>query len=125
MKLSPQQQHIGRQLIEAAAQLEHAKRISSVGGPLASAIGASTQSTARRKIMDLVRLANKHAPKIATDEVPGGDWSALEAFGVSREQLPEILEALGGSEFDIKRAMVDPAAAYDLLIELAKQRRVS
>ncbi|MHB1215472.1 MAG: hypothetical protein ACYCY9_10830 [Thiobacillus sp.] len=127
MKLSPQQQHIGRQMIEAAQQLEQAKRIGNVGGPLALAISASSQSTARRKLADLVRLSAKHAPRIAIakDEAPSGDWSTIEAFGISQQKLPAILEELGASDFDIKRAMIDPAAAYALLIELAKLRRAA
>lgn len=127
MKLTPQQQHLGHQLIEAAQQLEQAKRIGNVGGPLALAISASTQSTARRKIVDLVKLTAKHAPRIAIakDAAPAGDWMPLTAFGITEQELPAILKAPGASDFDVTRAMVDPAAAYDLLIELAKQRRAA
>jgi len=127
MKLTPQQQHIGRQMIEAAQQLEQAKRIGNVGGPLALAISASSQSTARRKMVDLVKLAAKHTPGIAMakDAAPAGDWTPLAAFGITEQELPAILAALGASEFDITRAMADPGAAYDLLIELAKLRRAA
>jgi hypothetical protein len=126
VKPTPQQQHIGRQLIEAAQQLEQAKRFGKVGGSLALAISASTQSTARRKIADLVRLASKYTPGMAKDEAPpGGDWSPIEAFGLSRDQLPEILESLGVTSYDINLAMADAAVAFDLLVQIATQRRAS
>lgn len=127
MKLTPQQQHIGRQMIEAAQQLEQAKRIGNVGGPLALAISASSQSAARRKIAELVKLSAKHGPRIAIakDAAPAGDWAPLAAFGITEQELPAILKALGASDFDITRAMADPGAAYELLIELAKQRRAA
>jgi hypothetical protein len=121
MKLSPQQAHIGRQLVEASEQLARAKRFENLPGKLAAGISADMQMTARRRIADLIDWSAKY-PAIAKDEDHSGDWSTLEFVGVSRAQLPVILKALGASEFEIKQALVDPAGAMRLLAQFAKQR---
>ncbi|MDP1925642.1 MAG: hypothetical protein Q8K57_12785 [Thiobacillus sp.] len=124
MKLTPQQQIIGRRLVEAADQLAHAKRIGNLPGNLARAISQDIQTRTRLKVADLIVMADKHVPsalKIAKDKAPGGEWSTLEFVGVTREQLPVILKALGASDFDIKEAVGDPAVAFRLLATLAKE----
>lgn len=62
MKLSPQQMHVGKALVQASQQLAGAKRLGTVGGTLAQNISATCQATARRKIADLVELADKYTP---------------------------------------------------------------
>lgn len=64
MKLTPQQKHIGAALVQASQQLASAKRIGTVGGHLAQNISAICQATARRKIADLVNLADRYTGSV-------------------------------------------------------------
>lgn len=60
MTTSWQQKKIGNDLVAAAERLARAKRIGTVGGPLAQRLSADLQAAERRKIADLVDLADKY-----------------------------------------------------------------
>lgn len=63
MTKSWQQKKIGADLVAAAERLAQAKRFGAVGGPLAQSVSAGLQATERRKIADLVDLADKYGSK--------------------------------------------------------------
>lgn len=62
------------------------------------------------------------APKFA-DVAGGHTWGTLELFGIKREEVPQILEALGASEEEITEATKFPEAAYAALSKWAKAYR--
>lgn len=65
-----QQKKIGADLVAASQQLAQAKRLGTVGGPLAKNLAAGMEAEARRRVKDLSDLAQKYVakPKIAKDE---------------------------------------------------------
>lgn len=128
MKTTPQQKIIGRELLAASQQLAEAKRIGNAPGALAQGISAALQSTARRKVADLIDLAAKYTPStmmIAKDQDSTGDWGPIEAFGLSREQLPAIFKNAGLSEYEINLAIGDAAVAFNVLAQIGKIKRDS
>ena len=77
-----QQKKIGRDLVAASEQLAQAKRIGNAGGTLAQGISADLQAAARRKVANLVDLAEKYhggKPAIAKDEAPAVTWQEISA----------------------------------------------
>ena len=58
-----------------------------------------------------------------TGEGGGHTWATLELLGVEREEVPEILEALGALEEDITDAAKSPEAAYAALRKWAEAYR--
>ena len=62
------------------------------------------------------------APKLR--DVQGGhSWGTLELLGVKREEVPQILEAMGAPEEEISDAAKSPEAAYAALSKWAKAYR--
>ena len=81
-----QQKKIGRDLVAASEQLAQAKRIGNAGGTLAQGISADLQAAARRKVANLVDLAEKYhggKPAIAKDEAPAVTWAEISAAALS------------------------------------------
>lgn len=77
-----QQKKIGQDLVAASQQLAQAKRVGTVGGPLAKSLAAGMEAEARRKVKDLVDLAEKYhggKPKIAKDEAEPVSWQEISA----------------------------------------------
>lgn len=102
-----QQKKIGQDLVAASQQLAQAKRLGTVGGPLAKSLGVSMEAEARRKVKDLVDLAVKYhggKPVIAKDEEPAVSWQEISAaalqltdedwgrFTCQREILDRLIE---------------------------------
>lgn len=102
-----QQKKIGADLVAASQQLATAKRIGSIGGPLAKSIGAGMEAEARRRVKDLSDLAVKYhsgKPAIAKDEEPAVSWQEISAaalqltdedwgrFANQREILDRLIE---------------------------------
>lgn len=57
-------------------------------------------------------------------DVEGGhSWGTLDLLGVKREEVPQILEAMGASEEEIAEAVKSPEAAYAALSKWAKAYR--
>jgi len=113
MKLTPQQQHIGKQLVDASQQLAQAKRLGNAGGTLAQGISADLQAAARRKVANLVDLAEKYhkgKPAIAKDEQPAVSWQEISAAAL-------LLTDEDWSRFANQRDILDR------LIEIAEQTR--
>lgn len=108
-----QQKKIGRDLVAASEQLAQAKRIGNAGGTLAQGISADLQAAARRKVANLVDLAEKyHAgkPAIAKDEAPAVTWQEISAAALR-------LADEDWSRFTSQREILDR------LIEIAEQTR--
>lgn len=113
MKLTPQQKHIGKQLVDASQQLQRAKSFGNIGGPLAQGISADLQAAARRKVANLVDLAEKYhssKPTIAKDEAPAVTWAEISAA------------ALRLTDEDWGR-FTNQRQILDRLIEIAEQTR--
>ena len=113
MKLTPQQQHIGKQLVDASQQLAQAKRLGNAGGTLAQGISADLQAAARRKVANLVDLAEKYhggKPAIAKDEAPAVTWQEISAAALS----------LTDEDWD---HFTNQREILDRLIEIAEQNR--
>ena len=53
----------------------------------------------------------------------GHTWGTLKLLGVEREEVPQILEALGASEEEIAEAAKSPEAAYAAISKWAKAYR--
>jgi len=102
-----QQKKIGQDLVAASQQLAQAKRVGTVGGPLAKSLAAGMEAEARRKVKDLVDLAEKYhggKPKIAKDEAAPVSWQEISAaalqltdedwgrFTCQREILDRLIE---------------------------------
>lgn len=104
-----QQKKIGQDLVAASQQLAQAKRVGTVGGPLAKSLGASMEADARRRVKDLVDLAVKYhggKPTIAKDEAEPEpvSWQEISAaalqltdedwgrFTCQREILDRLIE---------------------------------
>ncbi len=108
-----QQKKIGRDLVAASEQLAQAKRIGNAGGTLAQGISADLQAAARRKVANLVDLAEKYhgsKPAIAKDESPAITWQEISAAAL---QLADE----DWSRFTSQREILDR------LIEIAEQNR--
>lgn len=113
MKLTPQQKHIGKQLVDASQQLAQAKRLGNAGGTLAQGISADLQAAARRKVANLVDLAEKYhggKPAIAKDEAPAVTWAEISAAALS----------LTDEDWD---RFTNRQDILDRLIEIAEQNR--
>lgn len=77
-----QQKKIGQDLVAASQQLARAKNVAKVGGPLAKSLAAGMEAEARRKVKDLVDLAEKYhggKPTIAKDEAEPVCWQEISA----------------------------------------------
>ena len=77
-----QQKKIGQDLVAASQQLAQAKRVGTVGGPLAKSLAAGMEAEARRKVKDLVDLAEKYhggKPTLAKDEAEAVSWQEISA----------------------------------------------
>lgn len=77
-----QQKKIGQDLVAASQQLARAKKVAMVGGPLAKSLGAGMEAEARRKVKDLVDLAEKYhgsKPTLAKDEAEAVSWQEISA----------------------------------------------
>ena len=62
------------------------------------------------------------APKLR--DVHGGHtWGTLKLLGVEREEVPQILEAMGASEEEITEAVKSPEAAYAAISKWTKAYR--
>ena len=108
-----QQKKIGRDLVAASEQLAQAKRIGNIGGTLAQGISADLQAAARRKVANLVDLAEKYhsgKPAVAKDEAPAVTWQEISAAAL---QLADE----DWSRFTNQRDIIDR------LIEIAEQTR--
>lgn len=113
MKSTWQQKKIGADLVAASQQLAQAKRLGTVGGPLAKNLAASMEADARRKVANLVDLAEKYhggKPAIAKDEAPAVTWAEISAA------------ALRLTDEDWDR-FTNPREILDRLIEIAEQTR--
>lgn len=101
-----QQKKIGADLMSASQQLAQAKRLGTVGGPLAKSLAAGMEAEARRRVKDLSDLAQKYVgkPVIAKDEEPAVSWQEISAaalqltdedwgrFTCQREILDRLIE---------------------------------
>ncbi len=102
-----QQKKIGQDLVAASQQLARAKKVAMVGGPLAKSLGAGMEAEARRKVKDLVDLAEKYhggKPTLAKDEAEAVSWQEISAaalqltdedwgrFTCQREILDRLIE---------------------------------
>ena len=102
-----QQKKIGQDLVAASQQLARAKNVAKVGGPLAKSLAAGMEAEARRKVKDLVDLAEKYhggKPTIAKDEAEPVSWQEISAaalqltdedwgrFTCQREILDRLIE---------------------------------
>ena len=108
-----QQKKIGRDLVAASEQLAQAKRLGNAGGTLAQGISADLQAAARRKVANLVDLAEKYhggKPAIAKDEAPAVTWQEISAAALR-------LTDEDWSRFTSQREILDR------LIEIAEQTR--
>lgn len=108
-----QQKKIGRDLVAASEQLAQAKRIGNAGGTLAQGISADLQAAARRKVANLVDLAEKYhgsKPTIAKDEAPAVTWAEISAAALS----------LTDEDWD---RFTNRQDILDRLIEIAEQNR--
>ena len=77
-----QQKKIGQDLVAASQQLAQAKRLGTVGGPLAKSLAAGMEAEARRRVKDLSDLAVKYhggKPVIAKDEAEPVSWQEISA----------------------------------------------
>lgn len=101
------QKKIGQDLVAASQQLAQAKRLGTVGGPLAKGLAAGMEAEARRRVKDLSDLAVKYhggKPTIAKDEEPAVSWQEISAaalqltdedwgrFTCQREILDRLIE---------------------------------
>lgn len=108
-----QQKKIGRDLVAASEQLAQAKRLGNAGGTLAQGISADLQAAARRKVANLVDLAEKYhggKPVIAKDEAPAVTWQEISAAALS----------LTDEDWD---RFTNQREILDRLIEIAEQNR--
>jgi len=108
-----QQKKIGQDLVAASQQLARAKKVAQVGGPLAKSLAAGMEAEARRKVKDLVDLAEKYhggKPKIAKDEEPAVSWQEISAAAL-------LLTDEDWGRFTSQRDILDR------LIEIAEQTR--
>jgi len=108
-----QQKKIGRDLVAASEQLAQAKRLGNAGGTLAQGISDDLQAAARRKVANLVDLAEKYhggKPAIAKDEAPAVTWQEISAAAL-------LLTDEDWSRFTNQRDILDR------LIEIAEQTR--
>lgn len=113
MKPTWQQKKIGADLVAASQQLAQAKRVGAVGGPLAKSLAASMEADARRKVANLVDLAEKYhsgKPAIAKDEAEPVSWQEISAAAL---QLTDE----DWNRFTCQREILDR------LIEIAEQTR--
>ena len=53
----------------------------------------------------------------------GHTWGTLKLLGVEREEVPQILEAMGASEEEITEAVKSPEAAYAAISKWTKAYR--
>ena len=53
----------------------------------------------------------------------GHTWGTLKLLGVEREEVPQILEAMGASEEEITEAVKSPEAAYVAISKWTKAYR--
>lgn len=64
------------------------------------------------------------APPLRDVDWEGGHtWGTLKLLGVEREEVPQILEAMGASEEEIAAAVKSPEAAYAAISKWAKAYR--
>ena len=108
-----QQKKIGADLVAASQQLAQAKRIGSIGGPLAKSMGAGIEAEARRRVKDLSDLAQKYVgkPVIAKDEEPAVSW--WQEISAAALQLTD-------EDWDY---FTNPREILDRLIEIALKNR--
>lgn len=108
-----QQKKIGQDLVAASQQLAQAKRLGTVGGPLAKSLAAGMEAEARRRVKDLSDLAVKYhsgKPAIAKDEQPAVTWAEISAAAL-------LLTDEDWGRFTCQRDILDR------LIEIAEQTR--
>lgn len=68
--------------------------------------------------------AMEAAPPLRDIDWEGGHtWGTLKLLGVEREEVPQILEAMGASEEEIAEAVKSPEAAYAAISKWAKAHR--
>lgn len=68
--------------------------------------------------------AMEAAPPLRDIDWEGGHtWGTLKLLGVEREEVPQILEAMGASEEEITGAVKSPEAAYAAISKWAKAYR--
>lgn len=64
------------------------------------------------------------APPLRDIDWEGGHtWGTLKLLGVEREEVPQILEAMGASEEESAEAVKSPEAAYAAISKWAKAYR--
>ena len=64
------------------------------------------------------------APPLRDVDWEGGHtWGTLKLLGVEREEVPQILEAMGASEEEITEAVKSPEAAYAAISKWTKAYR--
>ncbi len=64
------------------------------------------------------------APPLRDIDWEGGHtWGTLKLLGVEREEVPQILEAMGASEEEITEAVKSPEAAYAAISKWTKAYR--
>ena len=64
------------------------------------------------------------APPLRDIDWEGGHtWGTLKLLGVEREEVPQILEAMGASEEEIAEAVKSPEAAYAAISKWTKAYR--
>lgn len=107
-----QQKKIGADLVSASQQLAQAKRLGTVGGPLARNLAAGMEAEARRRVKDLSDLAQKYVgkPVIAKDEAAPVSWQEISAAAL-------LLTDEDRGRFTCQRDILDR------LIEIAEQTR--
>ena len=68
--------------------------------------------------------AMEAAPPLRDVDWEGGHtWGTLKLLGVEREEVPQILEAMGASEEEITEAVKSPEAAYAAISKWTKAYR--
>ena len=68
--------------------------------------------------------AMEAAPPLRDIDWEGGHtWGTLKLLGVEREEVPQILEAMGASEEEITEAVKSPEAAYAAISKWTKAYR--
>ena len=90
------------------------------------------RSIAKRSLIQMDTASPRLAFDAALEAAPplrdidwegGHTWGTLKLLGVEREEVPQILEAMGASEEEISDAAKSPEAAYAALSKWAKAYR--
>ena len=90
------------------------------------------RSIAKRSLIQMDTASTRMAFDAALEAAPplrdvdwdgGHTWGTLKLLGVEREEVPQILEAMGASEEEITEAVKSPEAAYAAISKWAKACR--